>query len=165
MDAHTTDSPDVPKHPVVVGYVPTEEGRAAFNAALVEAGQQDSAVLLVNSAHGGAFMDSHLATEGDLDALVKSGSREGINVFVRQFPQVSDPVEALLTAIEESDARLLVIGLRRRSAVGKLFLGSTAQSLLMQSPIPVLAVKAEQSPKRHLRREHASATTSSKDQP
>jgi nucleotide-binding universal stress UspA family protein len=35
----------------------------------------------------------------------------------------------------------LVIGVKRRSAVGKALLGSISQRLLLESPIPVLAVK------------------------
>jgi nucleotide-binding universal stress UspA family protein len=48
----------------------------------------------------------------------------------------------VLLAIEELDAELVVIGVRRRTAVGKLLLGSTAQSIIMQSTCDVLAVKS-----------------------
>jgi nucleotide-binding universal stress UspA family protein len=42
---------------------------------------------------------------------------------------------------DEVGAELIVIGMRRRSAVGKLLLGSTAQRILLDARCPVLAVK------------------------
>lgn len=147
--------------PVVVGYVPTDEGRAAFDAALVEAGKSGTGVLLVNSAHGGAYIDSQLATDQELRELMARGAAAGTQVEVRQLPRGADPAEAVLDALEETGATLLVIGMRRRSPVGKLFMGSTAQTLLLRSPVPVLAVKA--TPHTH-GRDHDTARTTPKDQ-
>jgi nucleotide-binding universal stress UspA family protein len=53
-----------------------------------------------------------------------------------------DPAEDLINVAEEVNADLIVIGLRRRSPVGKLILGSNAQRILLDAPCPVLAVKA-----------------------
>ena len=44
--------------------------------------------------------------------------------------------------VDAENASLLIIGLRKRSAVGKLILGSVAQELLMNVSCPVLCVKA-----------------------
>ena len=41
----------------------------------------------------------------------------------------------------DTDVDLLVIGVRRRSPVGKAFLGDVAQRLLLEADVPVLAVK------------------------
>ena len=50
--------------------------------------------------------------------------------------------DQILKVVRETDAALLVIGIRHRSAVGKMFMGSTAQTLILDCPCPVLAVKA-----------------------
>ena len=55
-----------------------------------------------------------------------------------------DTAEELLKAMERDDAELLVIGIRHRSPVGKLLLGSVSQQLLLECPKPVLAVKPDE---------------------
>jgi nucleotide-binding universal stress UspA family protein len=62
---------------------------------------------------------------------------------VRQLVRGKDPAEDLIGVAEEVKADLIVIGLRRRSPVGKLILGSNAQRVLLDAGCPVLAVKAE----------------------
>ena len=51
--------------------------------------------------------------------------------------------EDLVKVAEDTGAELIVIGLRRRTPVGKLILGSNAQRVLLDAPCPVLAVKAD----------------------
>jgi len=53
-----------------------------------------------------------------------------------------DLAEHMLATARAEHADLIVIGLRRRSPVGKLLLGSGAQRILLDAPCPVLAVKA-----------------------
>ena len=53
-----------------------------------------------------------------------------------------DPAEVLVELAEETNAELIVIGVRRRTPVGKLLLGSQAQKVLLDAECPVLAVKA-----------------------
>ena len=48
----------------------------------------------------------------------------------------------LIVTAEDAAAAFIVIGLRRRSPVGKLLLGSNAQRVLLDASCPVLAVKA-----------------------
>ncbi len=74
------------------------------------------------------------------DALDASGVEHDVRQLVRGF----EPAEDLISIAQEIDAELIVIGLRRRSPVGKLILGSNAQRILLDAPCPVLAVKADE---------------------
>jgi nucleotide-binding universal stress UspA family protein len=67
----------------------------------------------------------------------------GIAAEVRQLARGLDVADDLIAVAEETNADFIVIGLRRRSPVGKLILGSNAQRILLDAPCPVLAVKAE----------------------
>jgi nucleotide-binding universal stress UspA family protein len=55
---------------------------------------------------------------------------------------IEDVSEAILGATRELEPDLLVIGARRRSPVGKAFLGSVAQNVILDAEVPVLVVKA-----------------------
>jgi nucleotide-binding universal stress UspA family protein len=54
----------------------------------------------------------------------------------------TDVSAALVRAVSELRPELLVIGARRRSPVGKAFLGSIAQNLILDADVPVLVVKS-----------------------
>jgi nucleotide-binding universal stress UspA family protein len=66
----------------------------------------------------------------------------GIPYEIRAASDAHDPADEVLRAAESADAEFIVIGLRRRSPVGKLLLGSNAQRVLLDAACPVLAVKA-----------------------
>ena len=53
-----------------------------------------------------------------------------------------DVADAILDSVSDADAELLVIGARRRNPVGKLFMGSVTQKLILRADVPVLVVKA-----------------------
>ncbi|MFF7649581.1 universal stress protein [Streptomyces sp. NPDC007983] len=79
-----------------------------------------------------------------LSALDRSGLPEDLKITLveRSGPGDRDPVDAVLDEIDaRSGVDRLIIGIRRRSPVGKALLGSVSQRLLLQSPVPVLAVK------------------------
>ncbi|SFJ37143.1 Universal stress protein family protein [Nocardioides psychrotolerans] len=58
-----------------------------------------------------------------------------------------DVAEAVLSAAREVDATLVVLGIRHRSPVGKLLMGSVAQRVLLDAECPVLAVKPGSRPR------------------
>lgn len=130
---------------VVVGYVPTPEGRAALRRAAQECKLRSARLVVVNSNRGGRDLDAAEAAayEAELDAVGSELDQLGIMHEVRQLVRGMEPAEDLIAVAEEVGADFIVIGLRRRSPVGKLILGSNAQRILLDAPCPVLAVKAD----------------------
>ena len=127
---------------IVVGYIPTPQGEAALTAAIVEAHAHDDSILVINMSRDDKLVDAHRAEESDLDRLDTELAESGVPHEVRRVEHGTDPAAQILETIEAEQARLLVIGLRHRTPVGKLLMGSTAQRLLLEAPCPVLAVKA-----------------------
>jgi nucleotide-binding universal stress UspA family protein len=129
---------------IVVGYVPKPEGRAALRRAAEEAKLRDSRLVVVNSHRGGREFDQDdaIESEAQLDEVKSELAAHGVDHDVRQLVRGMDPAEDLVNVAAEVEAELIVIGLRRRSPVGKLILGSNAQRVLLDAPCPVLAVKA-----------------------
>jgi len=130
---------------VVVGFVPTSEGRAALRRAAEEARLRDTRLVVINSNRGGKDLSNADAEryETELATVRRELSEEGIEHEVRQLVRGQEPAEDLIAVAEEVGADLIVIGLRRRTPVGKLILGSNAQRILLDAPCPVLAVKAD----------------------
>jgi nucleotide-binding universal stress UspA family protein len=130
---------------VVVGYVPTAEGRAALRKAAEECRLRSSRLVVINSHRGGSHLDAEEAAkyEAELASVRAELDAAGISHEVRQLVRGLEPAEDLIAVAEEVSAEFIVIGLRRRTPVGKLILGSNAQRILLDAPCPVLAVKAE----------------------
>jgi nucleotide-binding universal stress UspA family protein len=131
---------------IVVGYLPSREGSAAFDHALSLARQGPSRLVVVNTGRNGDNSDASFASGQDLDAISAELSAAGVDHEVRQPTTSISAAEAIVETATEVAADLIVIGLRRRSPVGKVITGSTAQAVLLDASCPVLAVKPGQQP-------------------
>src|SRR3954454_13639440 len=129
---------------IVVGYVPKPEGEAALRLAAEEAKLRGASLVVVNSHRGGRDLgdEESVRAEAHLDDVRAQLSEAGIQHEVRHLVRGMDPAEDLVAVAAEVSADIIIIGLRRRSPVGKLILGSNAQRVLLDAPCPVLAVKA-----------------------
>lgn len=132
---------------IVVGYVPKPEGRAALRRAVEEAKLRGARLVVINSARGGRDFDADDAvdSEAELDAVRAQLAEAGVQAEVRQLVRGLEVAEDLISVARDTSAEFIVIGLRRRSPVGKLILGSNAQRILLDAPCPVLSVKAGES--------------------
>lgn len=130
---------------VVVGYVATKEGRAALRRAAEECELRHTKLIVINSQRGGKDFDADESAkfEAELEAIQDKLTDLGLEHEVRQLVRGNEPAEDLIQVAEEENATFIVIGLRRRTPVGKLILGSNAQRILLDATCPVLAVKAQ----------------------
>ncbi len=129
---------------IVVGYVPKAEGKAALSRAVEEAKLRSLKLVVVNSNRGGRELSDSESSEIEeqLDQVRDELKSSGVEHEVRHFVRGLEPAEDLISIAGEVEAELIVIGLRRRTPVGKLILGSNAQKILLDATCPVLAVKA-----------------------
>lgn len=101
-------------------------GRYALSAAIDEAVRLDTDLVAVNLT---------------LNPLDLSAAPDALAIEVLDG-SAGSPSDAVLRHLEtHPDVERLVVCMRRRSPLGKAFLGSTSQDLLLHSPVPVLAVR------------------------
>lgn len=129
---------------IVVGYASTTEGRAALLRAGQEAVDRGTDLLVVNTTRppGPGDRDGTGAVEADLEALRAALEGTGVDHRLMEPSPTLEAAEDILSAAASNRCELIVIGLRQRTPVGKLLLGSNAQRILLEAPCPVLAVKA-----------------------
>jgi nucleotide-binding universal stress UspA family protein len=125
---------------VVVGYIPDKFGDAALDAGIEEARRRSTGVVIVNATKGDALIDRRYLGETGMTGLEQRLADLDLPHEVRQA-MGSDVAEEILKVVRDTDAQVLVIGIRHRTPVGKMIMGSVAQQVLLDAPCPVLAVK------------------------
>lgn len=127
---------------ILVAYVPRPEGQAALEKGIEMAKSQKESLLVVNTSPGGSKENASFADVQDYERVEAILANCGLETELKQFVRGKTAVEEIDELVETRRISMLVIGLRRRSAVGKLIMGSVAQELLLTVSCPVLAVKA-----------------------
>jgi nucleotide-binding universal stress UspA family protein len=126
---------------ILVPYVPTSEGFTALGQGIDEARRRGSRIVVLNVVLNDNFAAVTSADEQQIDAVEARLTELGIDHEVRQSTDVDSVADQVLRAAEDLDAELIIVGLRRRSAVGKALLGSNAQQIILGAPCPVLSVR------------------------
>lgn len=128
---------------ILVGALPSREGRAALRVAVDECLVRGTDLdVVATTAEGPGFDDDDKAAwEGRLRQAEERLTGAGHKVVTHDSGD-DDMAQALVSRADSLGSDLIVIGLRRRSPVGKLLLGSNAQRVLLEAGCPVLAVKA-----------------------
>ena len=147
---------------ILIAYQPTAEGRRALEAARENARLRGGSLVLARHVKlagetevpgvGRSATPPKEARSGqdvaklqqDLDSVAEDLRASGIETQPLLLTEGNDPAEAFLELAKEQGVELIVIGLRRRSPVGKLVLGSVSQDILLHADCPVLAVKGDE---------------------
>ena len=127
---------------ILVAYAPRPEGEAALQKGLEIAKRRDEHLIVVNASPGGTGEDSSKADVQDVERVEKILADSGASAEFKQFVRGKSALDEIEDLVETRSVSLLVIGLRQRSKVGKLIMGSVAQDILLSVTCPVLAVKA-----------------------
>ena len=128
---------------IVVGYDMTDPAEKAFSTALQYAKSLNAHLILVASLVGGTKenIEEIHAFEKGLRLAHQRATKNEVECEKHLLMRGNQPGEDLVGFAKEKSAHLLVIGVKKRSKVGKLMFGSTAQYVILESECPVLAVK------------------------
>jgi nucleotide-binding universal stress UspA family protein len=127
---------------IVVAYVPRPEGQAALDKGIDIAKRRNEPLIVINASPDGDEADPAFADVPDFERVQALLENTGLDVDFKQFVRGKSAAEEIEELVESMQVSLLVIGLRKRSPIGKLIMGSVAQELLLTVSCPILAVKA-----------------------
>ena len=127
------------------------ESKAAFAAATDEAVSRGAELVLVGYLHtptdersGRHFSHDRDQLTADLERRAEELRGRGLQVSVHVPVGVTKASQAILRVADQEKVDLIVIGVRRRTPVGKALLGSLSQDVILEAHAPVLAVKADE---------------------
>ena len=133
---------------ILVGAHNTPEGEAALRRAIMTARAEGAELHLVGfvpppkSDAATEEYEQHVNERLDeVTSLVESLAAEDLVIRAHVPKGVTRPAEAILRVASQEGVDEIIIGLRRRSRVGKLVLGSNAQDILLGAECTVVAVK------------------------
>ena len=111
---------------ILVAYVARPEGEAALDKGIEIATRRNEPLVVVNAGPGGKD-DTGVVDGYEGERLAERLTKLPVQAEFKQFVRGRSAVEEIEELVQQLQVSVLVIGLRRRTAVGKLLLGSTAQ--------------------------------------
>jgi nucleotide-binding universal stress UspA family protein len=128
---------------ILVGYDLSNVAKEALELAKKHAKAFDAKVYVVRSLAQSREMklEDIQKAEQELENIRRSFRDEGIACKTEAIVSSISPGEDLVQFATENEIDEIVIGVRRRSKVGKLLFGSNAQYIILQAECPVVAVK------------------------
>jgi nucleotide-binding universal stress UspA family protein len=128
---------------ILVGYDGSNAAKDALSVAKKFAGVFGANVDVVTSMAKASEGEQEivLQAERELQYAESIFQKEKIDCDTHLLIRGFSAGEDIVKFAKDNDIDLIVVGVKRRSKVGKILLGSTAQYVIIKSPCPVLSVK------------------------
>nr|WP_319491486.1 universal stress protein [uncultured Desulfobacter sp.] len=129
---------------LIVGYKRgTNQAENLLELALKRAQLFNATVLIVTIMPEGMEKDQERIneTQADLETAKTHFDRKDIPCETHLLIRGIDPGDDLVNFAKETQADEVIIGVKNRTKVGKLLLGSTAQAVVLNAPCPVVTMK------------------------
>lgn len=128
---------------IVVGYNDSGVAGRALKLAVQHAKAFDARVHLLTSFEGGAE-----TTKEDIEqatAILENGKKmvdqAGVVCETHLLIKGCSPGEDLVNFARDNQIDEIIMGVKRKSKVGKMLFGSTAQYVILKAPCPVVTLK------------------------
>jgi nucleotide-binding universal stress UspA family protein len=128
---------------IMVGYDGSKVCKAALDLAIEHIRAFGGKIHLVSSMTRGTEEEQRQikTTEKELDSIKEDLEKKKVACETHLLIRGMEPGEDLVQYAEEQKIDEIIIGIRRRSKVGKLLFGSTAQFVILNAPCPVVTVR------------------------
>jgi len=127
----------------LVAYDGTSESKSALHLAAEHAKIFGAGIVVLSSSEGGRGEKLKKITEitNDLDQVAADMKAAGVPCEIDQTARGLSPGEDAVRFAAENQFDLIYVGIRKKSKTMKLFLGSTAQYIILKAGCPVVTVK------------------------
>src|SRR5690625_1305875 len=126
---------------IIVGYTETPASRAALDFGLDMAAKLTMRVVVVNAGPGAEHRAESQLTRAEAEQLEQYLANFSVPTELRQYSRGRSTADEFKDIVAELNPYVVVIGSARRSGLSKFIMGSVADELLRELPVPVLSVK------------------------
>ena len=128
---------------ILVGFDGSKVSEAAIELAVKHAQTFGAQIFLVQSMVGGPEVPKMNFQNNERQLKYHQNEFQKKEIECESLLSVRglEPGEDLTRLAEEHEVDEIIVGVRRRSKVGKLVFGSTAQYVILNAPCPVVTVK------------------------
>jgi nucleotide-binding universal stress UspA family protein len=123
---------------IAVAYRPDDYGKAGLLWAAAEAMATDQNLLIIIVSEIDPEFET--AEPVDLSMFTERFDLEGPEYSIVRASSL-DVSDVVIREAQKAGAERLVIGIRKRTPVGKLLMGRVTQMILLDAPMPVICVK------------------------